>query len=292
MTPVSEPSGAPPGPPASLISALRRMLRPWIRLLLAHQLQFPFLSRLLKEVYLQVALEDFPVPDRPQTDSRLSLLTGLHRKDVRRLREVETVDSVPPRAVSLGAQLVARWTGRSEFRNEDGTPKALPRHPSPAADVSFESLVSSCSRDIRPRAVLDEWLRLGVAHLDADDRVVLNAAAFIPVQGFDEKAYYLGRNLGDHIAAAAHNLLGEGPPVAERSVYYDDLTVESLSELSELAERLGMDALQAVNRRALELQERDRGRAAARHRINFGIYVFRDDLVAGTRATGEPRDDT
>lgn len=48
------------------------------------------------------------------------------------------------------------------------------------------------SKDIRARSVLDEWLRLGIAHLDDQDRVRLNAEAFVPARGFEEKAFYFG----------------------------------------------------------------------------------------------------
>jgi len=73
----------------------------------------------------------------------------------------------------------------------------------------------------------------------------------------------------------------------ERSVYYDGLTSDSIAELAELSEKLGMKALQSVNRRALVLQRRDAKRGGAR-RMNFGVYFFRDE--AGPDA-GEERGD-
>ena len=96
--------------------------------------------------------------------------------------------------------------------------------------LEVEGLVESVSKDIRPRVVLDEWLRLGVARIElVDDQelVRLNVEAFVPASGFDEKAFYFGRNLRDHIATAAGNLAGVDPSRLERSVYYDDLTAES-----------------------------------------------------------------
>jgi len=140
--------------------------------------------------------------------------------------------------------------------------------------MSFDRLVRLVSKDIRPRAVLDEWLRLGVARLDDDDRVWLNTAAFVPGKGFEEKAYYFGRNVHDHLAAAAHNLDGAGAPFLERSVYYDELSPESVRELAGMGETLGMEVLQQVNRRAMELQQRDAGQDRARERMNLGVYFF------------------
>lgn len=69
------------------------------------------------------------------------------------------------------------------------------------------------------------------------------------------------------------------PPYLERSVYYDELSEESVRELNELAEREGMKALQTLNRRARGLQATDKGAKDPVYRINFGLYFFhgRDD---------------
>jgi hypothetical protein len=111
--------------------------------------------------------------------------------------------------------------------------------------------------------------------------------AFIPERGFDEKTYYFGRNLHDHIAAGVHNLLGEKPPFMDRSVYYDNLTAESVQALMDLAGERGMQALQAVNRQAMELQRRDAGNPGATLRMNFGIYYYSASLDARRGGEGE-----
>ena len=94
-------------------------------------------------------------------------------------------------------------------------------------------------------------------------------------RGFEEKAHFFGRNLHDHIAAGVHNLADGEPPLLERSVYYDGLSEASVRELRELAERAGMEALQAVNRRAQELQRRDAEADEQNLRMTFGAYFFR-----------------
>ena len=264
------------GPSLRLQAAVRMLLRPLVHLLLSRQVTFPILTRLLKDLYVEVASEEFAIEGKRLTDSRINLLTGIHRKDVRRLREEREEPALDkrPKSISLGAQIVARWTDQPEFQDEHGRPGALPRRPSPG-ESSFEDLVSSVSRDIRPRSVLDEWQRLGVVHLDDRDCVVLNSDAFIPSRSFDEKAHSLGHTLHDLIAAGAHNLMDNEPPLVERSVFYSGLSDASVTELLALSEERGMQALHAVNRRAMELQERDRGRKGALHRMRLGIYTFR-----------------
>ncbi len=257
-----------------MITALRRLLRPLIKLLLVNGITYPFLTNLLKSLYVEVARDEFLLNGKPQTDSRISLLSGVHRKDVKRLGEESQQEQVAPPTISLGAKLVALWTTNAIYLDEQGLHLPLPRQASEGGAKSFEGLVSSVSKDIRSRVILDEWLRIGVAHIDDEDRVCLNTDAFIPENGYDEKAYYFGQNLHDHIAAGAHNLLGQKPSFLDRSVYYNNLSAESVAELAELSKKLGMQTLVAINNRAKELQESDANKANATQRINFGVYYF------------------
>lgn len=280
---------APSAPPPALIAALKRLLRPLARLLLAQGVGYPHCAELLKAVYVEVADGEFRLPGKAQTDSRVSLLSGVHRKDVRRLRSAppgggETV----PAAVSLGAQLAARWVATPRYLDRHGRPLPLPRYASEGGEKSFEALVASVSTDIRARAVLDEWLRLGVVHCDDEDRVCLNVDAFVPQRGFEEKAFYLGHNVHDHLAAAAANLQGAQPAFLERSVHYDALGPASIADLAGTARTLGMDALKTVNRKAMELERRDARGAEPRQRMTFGTYFYSEPAAVVAPARDNP----
>ena len=158
--------------------------------------------------------------------------------------------------------------------SKDTSPPSLRKRGSEGGDVSFEALVASVNSDIRSKVVLDEWLRLGVAHLDDDKRVCLNADAFVPSEGFEEKAFYFGHNQHDHLAAAVHNLRGLQPAFMDRSVHYDALSAESVQALSKQSLDLGMKALLAVNKNAMAAEQRDATITAPRQRMTFGMYFY------------------
>ncbi len=263
----------------ALISALRRVLRPLVKLLLAKGVTYTYLIDIIKQVFVEVADKEFRMSDKPSTDSYLSLLTGVHRKDIKRLRpgislNTETI----PETVSLGARLVSLWTSEARYLDENNRPQPLTRFIKEGGELSFEGLVASVSCDIRSRVVLDEWLRLGVVHFDDQRRICLNIDAFIPAEGFDEKAYYFGHNLSDHTAAAASNLLGENPAFLERCVHYDELSANSIRILAEQSELLGMQSLLAVNKKAMALEEKDALENSPRHRMTLGIYFFSEQI--------------
>lgn len=277
--PAPEMHPPPHGPSPAVVRALRRILRPLVRLMLAQGITYPYLADLLKGLFVEVADRDFRLePDKPSTDSRISLVSGVHRKDVSRLRALlRSPEALAPSVVPLGAQVVAQWMGQARYLLDDGQPRPLARLASEGGELSFEALVASVNSDIRSRVVLDEWLRQGVVHLDEDDRVHLNAHAFVPAEGADEKAFYLGLNLHEHAAAAVHNVLGGEPPFMERSVHYDALSLASVQRLARLGEQAGMKALLSVNKAAMDAEVQDRPamtEGQVPYRITLGVYFY------------------
>ena len=270
-----------PPPPDALLVACRRLLRPLIRLLIQAGVTFPVLAELVRTLFVEVAVRDVLVDRKASTDSRVSLITGVHRKEIRRLRQLPR-DSAPiPPAVTVGSQVIARWVALPAYTDGAGKPLPLPRS-APAGDgPSFDMLVESVTTDVRPRAVLDEWLSQGLVTLDESDTVHLNTSAFIPRGGGKEQMFYFARNLHDHIAVAAANVSAAGPaPFIDRAVHYDGLDEASAIALEQIAREASQACLLEVNRAAVALVEAmpDGAEVAEtkRARVNFGVYVYRD----------------
>ena len=270
---VDHPSSVPDA--ARLQRPIARLLRPLVRLFIRCGITFPALCDLLRELYVNVAEHDFALKGKVQTDSRVSLLTGIHRKEVARLRGAGAPVSTVPASISRTSRIFARWLSAPEFTDAEGHPLPLART-SEDGLASFESLVVSVTRDVRPRAILDEWLNRDLVMIDADGRVVLTEAAFIPPGGSDQQLYYFGRNLHDHVAAAAANVLGEGPTFMERAVHYDGLSEELAATLEKRSRELAMAALKTLNREANLACETDAGGS---WRWNFGVYVYQEDAT-------------
>ncbi|MGU3385356.1 DUF6502 family protein [Methylobacterium sp. D53M] len=267
---------------ASLHAPLARLLRPLVRLLVARGITFPALTDLLRELYVNVAEYDFALAGKEQTDSRVSLLTGIHRKEVRRLRGAGAPVSAVPAVVSRTSRIIARWIADPAFTDAQGQPLRLPRTAEGGAS-SFESLVAGVTRDLRPRAVLDEWLDRGLAFTDPQDRIVLAEAAYVPRGDGAEgpQLYYFGRNLHDHIAAAVANIFGDAPRFLERAVHYDGLSKDLATRLEARAREIAMEALQQANREAHAACQTDPG---GTHRWNFGLYVYTEAAPPARRA--------
>jgi hypothetical protein len=244
---------------------------------------FPVLADLLRGLFVEVATTDLLLDPRARTDSRVSLLTGVHRKEIRRLREQEVApDAVPP-VVTLASQIIARWVGTPDFLDPQGKPLPLARVGQPgAAGASFETLVAAVTADVRSRAVLDEWINQGIVTLDAEGRVRLEASAFIPRAGSTEQLFYFARNLHDHMAAAAANMAAPGPaPFVDRSVHYDRLPAAAAQRLEALGREAAQAMLLGVDHAALKIADEADAAAAepggATRRVNLGVYLYIED---------------
>jgi Family of unknown function (DUF6502) len=285
LTSVPEKSLVPPAP-QMLLKPLRRLLRPLVRLAIQSGVTFPVLADLLRGLFVEVAVRDVLSEPAARTDSRISLLTGVHRKEIRRLRLELPDDDQVPEVVTLSGQIIGRWLGAAAYTDAAGLPRVLARGRAAAEPHSFEALVESVTTDIRPRAVLDDFVAQGLVTLEEGDRVRLNQAAFVPRQGRAEQLFFFARNLHDHIAAAAANVVAtEGSEFIDSSVHYDRLTPVIAARLMALAQSTAEQALLQVNRAALGMVEREVAEAAVAgptRRVNFGIYTYIEDDGADT----------
>ncbi|MFC0408179.1 DUF6502 family protein [Roseomonas elaeocarpi] len=273
---------------AALLRALRRLLRPLVRFLVRSGITFPVLADLLRVLYVEVVTEDLLSDPRSRTDSRVSLLTGVHRKEIRRLRTAGEDSEEAPPLVTVSSQIIGRWLGLPAYATPAGGPAPLPRTAAPDGGASFEALVASVTTDLRPRTVLDDWLQQGIVTIDAEDRVRLNVGAFLPRPGRSEQLFYFARNLHDHLAAAAANLTpsegaqaGRAAPFLDRSVHYDRLSPDLAARLEAAGREGAQRLLLEINRLALTALEAEgevpAGSDLPTRRVNLGIYLYAED---------------
>jgi len=223
------------------------LLRPLARLALAKGVRFADMAEHMKRAYVDVAF-DLAKPKTPV--SRISVMTGLQRRDIARL--LATPEDRAQKRPDALSKLVALWLAR--FKGE-----ALPHHGE--AD-SFDALAREIRRDVHPRSLLDELVAAGTVEAEAGV-VRLLKAAHVPLKGSEAQIEYLGKNVGDHLAVAVGNVLGD-KPAFERAVHYSGLSAEAVKKLEALWQAEMEQVLQVMNARALALQEQQKGPARFR----------------------------
>ena len=272
------PEQTPELPENIFARALRGLLRPLVRAMIARGVTAPAFYRMLKRVYVEVAEQDFGLDNERQTDSRISMLTGVHRRDVRAFRaESAGPAEATEEKVTTIASVLGRWLADPMTIDGEGRPLPLPK--SAGDGPTFDALVRSVSTDIRPRTVLDELERQRLIE-QAEGFVHLRADAFLGPADPEQKVHFFAENVGDHLAAAVDNLLAEQPSFMERAVFYNRLTSASIEEIEAKARELGGDALIELNQMAHARQASDLDAPDGTHRFRFGVFFFREDEAA------------
>lgn len=252
---------------------MARVLAPLVRLLIARGVTYQAMAEVLKRVYVKTARTHF-APGEETTGSRLSLLTGLNRKEIKRLTEGETQAVEVEGIASQAAAVHAVWTSQRRFRGRDGAPRVLPRY-SRDRQPSFDELVRNITTDHRPAALLEELVRLELVDVDAEGNVSLRQRPFLSRASFDDRLRPLAANLEDHAAAAVGNVLGRDPPFLERSVFSDELSEESAARLHALVQQRWREIHDEVIAAAIAQEKRDKeGGKATNSRIRMGMYFY------------------
>lgn len=260
----------------SLAAALR-LMSPLVELLLHEGVSYPRFANALKKTFLEASLNVLEGSSARVNDSSISMLSGVHRKDV---REWRSAGQPRPQARIAGAVMgvFTRWASDPDYCDEHGRPRILDRAGGPG---SFEALAVSVSSDVHSHTVLQELTRLGVARRTegepdgSGDKVSLCVDAFVPKEGAAEMLQMFADNVGDHICAATHNLTDGRPAMLEQSVYANGLTPESVAALSALARQIWSSAFREFARKATVLDRKDKGQPGADQRIRFGMYCYR-----------------
>lgn len=244
-----------------MINLLDPLFAAFARLTVARGILFPDLVERLKLHYVEAAKS---MMDGKVTDSRLSVLTGLQRRDIGRLRDVDTEQRKP----SHLANLVAIWQ-TDPIYGRLSPAKTMPRNgPAP----SFEALARLVRRDVHPRTMLDALLATGTVVITADDTVQLVKSSYQPLSGSEDQLAYLAQNLGDHLAAATDNVLGHTPPHFERAVHYSDLTAEQIATLKAEFDTGQMALLKSLSQKAAAMKKLSS--VEAQHRFRAGGYFY------------------
>ncbi|MEL6586443.1 MAG: DUF6502 family protein [Pseudomonadota bacterium] len=261
------------------LRVLRGLIRPLVRTLIARGVTAPAFYRLLKSVYVEVAREEFPIDDTPPTDSRITLLTGVHRRDVRAILDAADGEWQGARAKSAAfATVLARWQALPEWQGR------------PLTRAEFDQVVEGVSRDIRPRTILDELLRQNLVTEDAGGTLSISEHAIVGPASEDHKLVFFAANIGDHLAAAAENLLTDTPPFLERAVFYNRLTPSAVDQIEDEARRLSQSVLEDLNAQSMALQQDGKDDPENMERYRFGVYFYRDAPTSDgsdTSARGE-----
>ena len=257
-------------------SAIIRVLKPLVKILLRNDIPYGTFSELAKWVYVDVALHDFGIPGRKSTISRASVITGLSRKEVKRLLEIsEPGDLGASEQYNRAARVINGWLHDDRFTNGKGNPKELQFE---GEENSFSALVRAYGGDVPPRAVRDELLRVSVI-AENGGKLRLLTEGYIVRDGDVQKLSIMGTDVGELLSTLNHNIThNQTEAYLQRKVSYDNIPDESMAALRELVFSHGREFAESMNREITKF-DRDSNpslKGNGRNRAGIGIFYFEE----------------
>lgn len=263
----------------ALSSAFDRLLRPLVRIMLRNGIPYGSFADIAKRVYVDVAFQEFSIEGRKPSASRVSVITGLSRKEVKRVRSLPEPDDLGAvERYNRAARVISGWIRDTTFLDEEGKPADLAIE---GVENSFSDLVKKYSGDIPHRAILDELIRVGAVVRTEGNGVRLLARGYVPSTGNADKIGILGVDVSDLISTIDHNLGRAGDDAFfQRKVSYDNLPEENLAGIRMMAREHGQKLLEYLDSR---MSEKDRDvnpevQGTGRRRAGVGVFYFEEGV--------------
>jgi hypothetical protein len=266
-----------------LQQAIVRLLKPVVRLMIRHNVPLATFVELVRHVYVTVSQEELALPGKKVTDSRISIVTGIPRKDIKKYLEVPDVqDTAVATEHNRAARVLTGWIQNTTYHNPDtGKPMDLPMDTNDSQQPSFSHLVQHHSGGVPPKAVLDELLRIkAVRQLESGD-LRLVSFGYIPSSDALEQVRVLSEEISDFLKSVDHNITHPlKDSFLQLSVRCNNLPEESLEQLRHLSGVKGRTLLQDM---ANECSKFDRDQnelvfGTGQHRIVLGVYYFEEEV--------------
>jgi len=258
----------------TLNASVRRLLHPLVRILLRNGVAYGTLAGLIRQVYVDVAFKEFAPQGKKQTVSRVSALTGLTRKEVKRLLEETQEEGGGQARYSRAVRVISGWLHDERFLGENGRPAVLPVD---GAQPSFSLLVKEYSGDIPTKAMLSMLEEGGTVSVSRDQRVRLLRHAYVPGGDSIEKIRILGSDVYELISTIDHNLTASPDELwYQRKVSYDNIDPAAVGKLRKMSFTKAQALLEQLDR---QYSRHDAGEDVADggKYISLGIYFYEQD---------------
>jgi hypothetical protein len=270
----------------ALLSALKAILRPIVKLLLQSGIGYSEFASVAKLVFVQVATDDYMKRGRPANFSQVSAMTGISRKEVSRIRKRPAEERwTPNMEASPVNTILHEWHFDPDFSDGAGTAKSLPFE----GPQSFSALVARYGGDIPPGAMRATLEKAGVLTSQADGLISVNQPYFFS-RTFDEdlvhQLAFSMANLGSTLVynASLHqrsDLSREKKAELsrlERGVWSEHLTQAGAARFKAWVESAAPKFLEDANHLIGEAElPRDAWKSTPPRAIGVGIFYYEED---------------
>jgi len=265
----------------SVLAACPILLRPVIRILLRAGITFKQFSKISRDLFVDVATEDYGINGRKTNISRVAILTGISRSEVTKIRKrlTETGEIEVPTTINNASRVLTGWHIDSEFTDKDENPLPLTVE---GENPSFKSLMDKYGGDIPLTAMLKELKKVSAVEVDADGYIYPIQRFFMPVNYDENRIFQLADTFSDFGNTIYHNFVrdyDEDSKFEGRVIntYVDEKALYSFRALiQEKGDALLVELDSWLSENEVKENERDNSHPL---RLGLGMYLIQDKNI-------------
>lgn len=271
---------------SAVVQTCRVLLRPIASLLLKCGMTWREFAEVAKGVFVAVATDEHGLNGRPTNVSRVSILTGVSRKEVVRVRALLDQEAGPlPNKTTDATRLLSGWHQDPDFTTAAGQPRALPAE---GDGPTFETLWRRYGGDVPLTSMRKELERAGAITALPDGTLRAERRYFMPKRFDPQWILNAGSMLRDLGASINHNLDADAVSAPSENGAWtrrfigratsDSVDVAARPEFDAFVEQQGQEFLERVDKWLTEHDARPAAAGITRKRARLGIGVF---LISG-----------
>lgn len=238
-----------------------------------------------KSSFVEVATAEYGIKGRPTNISRVSILTGISRKEVKRQRDLLAQPEAHPGARTTDAtRVLSGWYQDADFLDADGEPLALPLS---GDGITMTELCARYAGDIAATTMVKELKRVGAVDEDSDGRLVAKRRYYMPTPFDPQWIMNAGSIFADLGANINHNLAADDDHPSRFLGRATDDTIDAaaIPEFREFIEENGGPFLELVDDwLAKHRVADDAGEGGAndrRVRLGLGMFLIQGEPTQG-----------
>lgn len=255
----------------SLQNSLRKILRAMIRILLRNGISYGEFDQIARQSFVDVAFRDFAPSGKKQTISNVAILTGLNRKEVKKLHDIgEQGTGEGGRQYNRAVRVLGGWINDPRFLRKDGNPRDLDYE----GEASFSELVRLYSGDMPVAAMQKVLTNSGNIRFTNDNRLRLLSHAYLPSDDAEEKLAILGSDTAELIETIDFNLTAVRQDLRfQRKASNQKVAPDAIPEIKQYMRLKGQAFLEEVD---LYLSQHETSDDASVE-IGVGLYYHEAD---------------
>lgn len=257
----------------TLIKAICRILRPLIKISLRQGFAFGSFSDLVKKMYVDAGFEEIQRRGQKKTVSNVSILTGINRKEVKRLSEITEMHAQQPvNKLNRIVRVLAGWAHDESFLNSQGMPKDLLLE---GDEGSFTQLVKKYSGDMPVVAMLNTLINSGnIKVLDSGWITLLDHQYLVETDN-EKKLEILGIDSAEFISSIEHNLNCDNTENVwfQRKASNTHISKKAVEKLQRLSGEKALALLEDLDAQFSSHESED---SEEQTYLSVGVYFYQD----------------